>query len=762
MNPVPQYESGTRYFETLYESEPVRKMEGEDSWICGFPQRTIQPGQYVLAVPYDGNELGQIFHRVNIDFQFENIDAKKTTEAASPVLLKDAKQHFQFEFLIGDAYTLEEALLHNFSHIYADNILQLLKGIITRDSKEPVGQFKMIVNQLKSIHDGVSGMFSAIKLDNKYFKAVKNVKDIFGDVWGTSNFKKMQDAIEEAKLADLPDALEDAACSKLGLKEWQEGFDKVTKPVELVGKVFEAMDCFEKAGNLYNATQKEKKSLEVLTDFMRGHLNHMENGIFRQFDDPTFNRSELKQMEILKQASDQAGGDALMAGVEFTWAVSSLLIGFAFPGGWLASLGKNAENVGKAVEVVKTGLETLDESEVDQYWSSTMREIKEFMHFTFCKVSNWHELKHRLIGRDVAHEWYHTRYADFLLRSKVLYGLLELIDECGSPEEPEDNFEKNVTAKVKDGGYDIKGYIDNLILRPFWVKNEYLLENWVTYYHLEEDQENRDQVISLKKPDDLSNWWEVNFHRYFPIHHSEHDDIVELAKWLSVDYGGVDEDQIEAVFWQFATAGFYRTKKHGVDITDVSDWSDFGNDDEIDTETPVRVVVIFKDNIRLGVPVSFQVVRTDYGDVKGPGYSTTTRKIRKDDYIPRKYRKFNICAIAELNYARKGKVYHGIRPFAIKEESQVRSSLEKEEGVPHVEINRGVILKPVAMDMTVQISIGRGEITGCVPEAGKKDVKLAWRYWKNYQLVKLQPYLGGDGSRWDRKFLDRKFLEKYK
>jgi hypothetical protein len=49
MNPFPQYESGTRYFETLYESEPVRKMEGEDLWICGFPQRTIQPGQYVLA-----------------------------------------------------------------------------------------------------------------------------------------------------------------------------------------------------------------------------------------------------------------------------------------------------------------------------------------------------------------------------------------------------------------------------------------------------------------------------------------------------------------------------------------------------------------------------------------------------------------------------------------------------------------------------------------------------------------------------------------
>ena len=164
----------------------------------------------------------------------------------------------------------------------------------------------------------------------------------------------------------------------------------------------------------------------------------------------------------------------------------------------------------------------------------------------------------------------------------------------------------------------------------------------------------------------------TSYQSYFPIHRMGTRDIERFAETFN------------PVFSNYTSANFLATRVYFKVSHDAKYWTCFGESAGQETVrygrrnnlskqvakpirpfTPVRVLVVFDDEMAAVAPLSFQVIRSDGWDIQGPVYKELAKELTKDDLLD-----------SEQEYAGKvgcvfypffqlwDKTYMGIKPLA--------------------------------------------------------------------------------------------------
>ncbi|HQU13509.1 MAG TPA: hypothetical protein PKV70_04605, partial [Thermodesulfobacteriota bacterium] len=270
-----------------------------------------------------------------------------------------------------------------------------------------------------------------------------------------------------------------------------------------------------------------------------------------------------------------------------------------------------------------------------------VKELETFWHDEMAYASNNSEILHRFIGMYPPYTERQTIALQFLMRAKVLYGLKRLIAMCG-PAVDKDRYDSVIAMKayMKDkndwlirknvDALGIKEYIRDFCLADrFWVRKSHAHHDWIHHYvQLDHgDAEYRDEVLRKEDPGNDKEWFEVDFQRYWPIHFMDIEDVHKFCERFSNDWSPLKSGDVERCFLQRGEA-MWKPIPGSVDrALEITSWVDLKDGDVIDSETPVRAVMVFSGTARVatGVPVRFQIERTDGFNVPGPAYNTVAR-----------------------------------------------------------------------------------------------------------------------------------------
>jgi hypothetical protein len=399
---------------------------------------------------------------------------------------------------------------------------------------------------------------------------------------------------------------------------------------------------------------------------------------------------DLNVLTELKMNCDNKRGDAAVAAAKYTLAMSA----------WVLGLGKFGEGiVGKgAAEGAEKGWKTIKEV-YDGYQMITgedrvgvlLKDLEKWWHDSTAYYANNNDILHHFIGITTGYQAESELKIQYLMRCKVLYILKRLINECGSPVKQvksvftENNFIRTGAEWVGAQGnfdeyvqrYRIKEYIrDYCMSERFWVRKDHACLDWVHLFLKELDEKHRNAILRTEDPGDEKNWFEVNFKRYWPIHFVITDDVIAFCRKFSTDWTGIAQDDVEDVFLQRGEARWEAIPGSPLTSLVVSRWVDFGNWEVVDSETPVRAVMVFRQskgkNLN-GIPVRFTVERTDGLNVPGPSYNAVSAPISEEDGKSLGIAGGRTAAVCDFTYSyrwkksetqcEEAKVYHGLKPM---------------------------------------------------------------------------------------------------
>jgi hypothetical protein len=628
--------------------------QGSESniWGAAFAEEDIPKGDYLLEVPLAGQDgkSRKIRQRIQLDHAYQDIVGVSGNSAT----FTDGIERILHEPLIGDGYSLEEAFLRLFNYKYVDSIGDLLKSVTPQGGAgggngKGSTAFATMLGVTKALHDRAAAALGFLSLNNSYFKNFAKIRSMVQEM--PRSWKGLAQKSANIFIGEGGEAAHERMVKRWGLKDWSEEVEKWNKPVEVLGKILETYEQGAKVVEFIESFSAAKKAEEqYLSGVGENFRNRIETPKFQDF----FSRGELIQLEALRQEADNRAGEAQNQGVGFTADMVGLAIGVIFPEGFIKSiLGEKFAKVIDVIGWIKSGLEEFDEWAFNSTIANRYRDLSEWWHDSSAYTHLDNAIFHTLVGRS-HHSWEQCEYSlQFLYRTKVLYGLMKLIGDCGSFEKDPGVFRKKV-AELR-----IQEYLNRFLWGgPFWVRNNHLTVDWVQHFHVESNQEFRRQVICFEAPTDggASNesnssitwnqwgehgWTKVDFQRWFPIHFMDHPDAASFAEVFSTDYSSVSEKHVETTFWQYASeVTVTEAKRPDGTVENVNEeitaWKVLEHGDIIDSEMPVRAVIVLKKNapVRTGTPAMVQLKRVDWGNVNGPTYKSVVRRLSDKDLLP--------------------------------------------------------------------------------------------------------------------------------
>jgi hypothetical protein len=633
-----------------YESEEIVPGADKDMWGAAFVEEHIPAGVYILEVPVQvRGGTHPVRHLVRLDHAYQNVievpEKGKVTE-------KECHEPILHEPLIGDSYSLEEACLGLFGYKYADGLALLLKEATSEGGGDGGGDkksaFATALGVTEALHDRIEAALGIVKLENKYFKN-------FAKIWHQAKTKPKSWKTFESRAKSLSGEAGEKGFERQlkswGLLEWKEhmegsaGIKGIERGSDVLDKILSTYHASEEVGGFLEAFAKAHESDLAMLEGFSGKYHAAAELVPEQFES-WFSRGDLSMLEGLCQEADNRAGEAQVEGAGFTSTAVAAGMGLFFPEGFLECvLGKSFAKAVDVLGLVKTGLVAFDGFLFQNEITNRCRDITEWWHDTGAAAHNNSWIFYLLVGRSTSN-WNQAEYGLALLyRAKVLYGLMDLINQCGPALELQ--FENNVKE------LRIQEYIDKFVLGPgFWVRNDHLNFDWVQHFHLEKEKEIRDQVVRFEAPQEDGSkrggwnrwgplgWTKVDFQQWFPIHFMDHRDAAAFAKDFSTKFRGISRSDVATTFWQTADS-VETTQAEGAEgetqvNLNVTSWRTLKENDVVDSEMPVRAVLVLKSafSVGTGAPATFQPVRVDWLNVDGPVYPAVIRRLGRKDLLP--------------------------------------------------------------------------------------------------------------------------------
>ena len=490
--------------------------------------------------------------------------------------------------------------------------------------------------------------------------------------------------------------------------EENAGFRKFSQGVEMIGVAFELVDCILETAEMiaafneaWVAWARMGQELGKVSRDIREFGSQWE-GIdtpWKHHGHGFFSRGDLALLENLKMTADNSASSAQDAGWKWFLKMAPQALGFCECGELFKEV-KSLEKAQTAYGAAKKFATTVDKlthaNVVDIYET----QIANKWHDLNASTANDSALMYHGIGMSTQYGNQQAIALQFYVRAKVLYGLKRLIDLCGPLGKEGDrqrrvskyNFIQSWTTPGKTfeqavAELRVNEYITELCLaRSFWVRKDHLLADWLHHWMQEKDPTHKDQILRTKEPtEDQDRWFKVDFQRYWPIHYRDIPTVEKFAAQFSTDFSSVDDSDVQTCFLQKGTSSWAVVPgtSDGSKMLRIAKWELLLDKDVIDSETPVRAILVFKKDapVRAGLPVTFQLERTDLLNVPGPVYQTIARPLatpgavetghlEKDPELG-KY-KDQMGAIVSFSYSyawkRNGnelpaKIYYGLKPM---------------------------------------------------------------------------------------------------
>lgn len=808
----------------FFTSEIMQDPDKPNRWVCFLEDPFIPTGRYMLEVQRTkGRPIFQLVQVKGKMFAQEPVSGCALDHSeGSPVELMT-------DFMVGDGVSLEEALYNLCSYRYEASIGAMRESDMEKvgEGKAPESGFKTAIGIAHSTQEMIAHTIGIVKLDFPFYNNLKKVeKFLAGDkgrftrqiifLWEKSKLKQSVLNFTRDKEHPNVDGLlvwmeEDEGklkrLSGLGiieanyLEKYREKMDeykirgkveigKLSEGIEIVGAGFAMLD------NVIETAEMIEKFNEAWTawEHMGEELGRVSRRILKvPLDDQPwlahgggwFMRGDLTMLEHLKMVADNAAANAQDAGWKWFMKMLPQAVGFCEFGQLMKEI-KPLAKAQKGYAVAKVVAVKADQMLHSNIADVYQKQIATKWHDLNAWIANDNALMYHAIGM-TAHYWEQESIAlQFYVRAKVIYGLKRLIDMCGPlggdgrRRVSKYNFVQcwlapGTTFEQAVDEMQVGRYISELCLAEgFWVRKDHLIVDWLHHWLQERDPAHRNEIIRTTAPDDPARWFKVEFQRFWPIHHSDILDVHKFAERFSTDWSSVDDRDVETCFLEYGVCEWQR------EILKITEWKVMPDRKVIDSETPVRAVLVFKKGaqVRPGLPVTFQIERTDWLNVPGPIYTTVVRplqfsmavecgEIERDEYLVRYMDQLGAIVSFSYSYAwkKKGekeeepaKVFYGFKPMI--ESTEWKEAL-KEFGFTKVwglARNAKQWLHPSTMDFAVKYVVANGEAEGYVKTAG--------RFWDSTSEFTVQPghITGPRDPEFDErnkaKFTDLEFLQR--
>lgn len=813
-------------------------------WVSILNAAEVPPGLYILEVPFTRKIPGKGSEEKTF-CQLVHVRAKLVTAGPDGVPFNpDSRtEPVLCEWFPGDGVSLEEALYNLFAYRYEASIGVLLSEDMKKieEGGKPESEFKTFLGVADTLKEGAAGLIGIVKLDFKWYKTLKKIDSYLDgkgsaavlDLWkksglGKSALRWTDEMIKPNAIGMVVDAdgnyvkkvniyrkldyLVEKRSRKVDefLEKRSDGMGgmNLSEAGEIAGSIVDFLGIAFDAGSVIDAFLKaDAAAMDFMTNLTRMVATRTmgmpweisyaaENSAGREKlrnragatpweRHGYFVRGDLTALESLKMKADHAAGEAHLAAAKFTLKMAASAYGISGLG---RIVGEKAE---KAYATAKKVVEFVDTNLGSNYIEQCVKELETFWHDTMAYASNNSDILHRFIGMHPPYTGKQTIALQFLMRSKVLYGLKRLIDMCG-PAVDKDRYDSVVSLKacmrekndwlIQAGRFrknvdalGIKEYIRDFCLADrFWVRKSHAHQDWIHHYLQIDrgDSSYRDEVLRTEDPRNEREWFEVDFQRYWPIHFMDIEDVYKFCERFSTDWTPVKSGDVEQCILQRGEAK-WRTLPGTEDrVLEISKWMPLEDGEVIDSETPVRAVMVFKGTAKIaaGVPVRFQVERTDGFNVPGPAYNTVTRRCSEEEGESIGVEKGRYVAILEFTYAYRkkagegfpeepAKIYHGIKPMV--------ESIAWQDAIRASKLGKFIggwlyhEVRPQEMTMAIRYAVGDGTVTGYAQKEGgifstTTEVHVVPEAVASHNLEEKEMF----NARNRAKFNDREFLER--
>jgi len=615
-----------------FQSRPIKLVANRAKqvrkYIATFENQDIPAGSYRLTVPVP-NALGDDYQwDLELDYTFENVENDSGRVAGG------RGRRAKFVMQVGDAYTLEEALLRQFSTKYSHLIAQLLDESDDAEiaAHSPLRtSFGTYINFAKDTNSTIKSGLGWVGQDNSYFKLLE-------ELYSRSSYGPISDDLDNIRLFEDPNPpptlmLRGQLVADTPNNRLKHTIDSANGwgPYKFASVALDWLSFGNDVMTLFQAYSGMPAAQQDYWDYVRRYT--------------TTNRHAMIKAETFRAQTDMLAANAAVEGLKFTYSTAWIGIGLVFSG-------PAFEVVDAAIDVAKDALSALDHFLFDEALGNYWRRLHEWWGELAAVAHNDSSILYWLIGGDRNNARV-ARIVNMRVRAKVLYHLMQLIDRCGS-------YERNAPAfrrKVREN--KIGQFINQFILRRrFWVNIEVINHDWLSLYWDETDRATRNRMISFRRPRGARGhrWFPVHFQEQFPIHLMEHDSAFSLARDLSQDYSGITERDIERTFFQWGRNRGSRQEPRW-------EWTTLREGDQIGSELPVRVVVLLRSgtSVRIGYPVEVTLYRVDGVNAEGPKYSGAVRPVTDADGLSGMTGRR--AAILEFSYSYQFRVYRGLKPM---------------------------------------------------------------------------------------------------
>lgn len=812
---------------------------GKGYWTCFVKDPLLPMGKYILEVPlkkrlWSGKGPKSIFHLVEITgkmvartpYELKLLGTPPAGVLPKPVIV---------DSLIGDGMSLEEALFNLAAYRYEASIGGLRKADMAAvaGGDPPESGFKTALGVAQSAQEHLTSLIGIINADFGFYNDLKKLDQYFGQdqdrlgqglitLWKKTGIAQSQldwvqnltrpntagmliyELDENGKQVRKLSTLESLEENKLAPyrlnlqynKPYQTFQDYVRfsgSVMAFLGNVIDTVDMWAAFQAAEAANVQFQRAIgdvvRARTQIDRGQKDL--RSLWEAQKTGWFCRGDLTNIETLKANADNLAAKAAVTGWKWTFKMSSQAIGFCSLGKVFADT--KLQKAADLYPMVKSVAATLDSKVGKDVIARTYKDIETWWHDVAACASNDVTLKNALFA-------YGGQQSQrikilFLLRAKVLYGLKRLIDKCGPAVDSEKKrsvvsranyareaidwllVDKSFHDKIRL--FRIESYINTFCLSPhFFVRKDHLLEDWVHHWVEEWDDAYRNQVIktSVSQTEWRSgNWRKVDFQKYWPIHFMDHPNVAKFATQFATDWSEVSDGDIARCILLRGTGQWKQllgSKKWTLKITQ---WHRLKDEEVIDSETPVRVVLIFKAaaTVALGTPVQFQLERTDGANVTGPLYNAVARPFHADSPEGKEMRSCGIpngryIAVADLTYGYRdkkapheaAKIYHGLKPML---ETSKWYDWVAPWGFHKRLRQKAHAMKPFAMSFAVKYAAGDGSASGYA------SLKNFWNSTVEITVVPervsapkhpADPYFVKFNARNRKKFTDIAFLQR--
>lgn len=679
-----------------------------------------------------------IFHLVEINGKF--LARKPySRKPLGPPSGKPLPKPLMVECLIGDGISLEEALFNVASYRYADSVGVLKSKDWTNaaEGKEPESGFKTCLGVAQSAQENVASLIGVINADFGLYKDLKTLDQYLNkddrlvkpllDLWkrtgvAQSKLHWLNDLRKPNVEGVLIHELDEQGKVKRNLRilegfdqkkveQWRENL-QYNKPLQSLQKWTKfAGSALAFAGNAIDTvnlwlTFKKAEDAGIkfsyVVDNMSGRMRKIIRDepalakLWRRRRSGVFCRGDLATLEHVKAHADNLAGKAAVEGWKWVYEMSSIALGYAKVGKVFSNT--KLEAAADLYPMVKSAALSLDKRVGSNVYEVKKIELERWWHDIAANANNEATLQNVLFSRTTANDKKVWLKVLFLTRAKVLYGLKRLIDKCGPAvnsrqkrsvisqfnytREAIDWVLVNKDFREKVRRFRIDKYIRTLCLSPyFYVRKDAMLEDWVHHWLEEEDTEYSDQVIRSSlttKEFRTGKWFRVNFQEFWPIHFMDHADVHSFARRFSTDWSAINDDDVDRCILLRGSGSWkpvLKTKQYSLSI---KKWRLLKDDDVIDSETPIRAALVLKPTAKAkdGIPVQFQLERTDGLNVAGPVYNTVLRRFNGSAPEAKAMKGAGIrdgryIAMVDLSYAyrdakdkhKAATIYHGLKPM---------------------------------------------------------------------------------------------------